>query len=99
MLKAGRHPDDQGMLHQLALALWGLEAGVEPADNSPEPFDRDAMAGTVCSMTRIPVRRQLEILGWPNDLPELKESQDPMDAAQDVVDRLWSELSPTNPDY
>lgn len=99
LLKAGRNPDDQGMLHLLALALWGLEEGVEPSDNNPEPFDQDALAGAVCSMTRISVGRQLEILGWPNDLPELMDSQDPMDAAQDMVDRLWSELSPTNPDY
>ena len=96
--QAGQPSSDREMLHLLALALWGLEQGISPEDNSPEPFDRDALAGTISSLASSPVAQQLSALGWPNDPPEMNLRQSPSEAAQEVLNLLWAQLSPTLPE-
>lgn len=96
--RAGHTPDDRSRLHLLSLALWGLEQGIKPQDNSREPFDQDALAGTVANLSHMPVHRQFEILEWQDNPPDLSLKQDPQEAAQEAINRLWAELSPTLPD-
>lgn len=74
-------------LHLVSLALWGLEQGIRPT-SEPEAWTRDEMGLLLTKMERDPALARDLLLSDDPSGPDLRPSQTPMEAAQEVIDSV-----------